>query len=464
LLPASAAANVVEGDYVEARTCDVYTGPCFANAEVNEAGKEATFGWRIRSGEVDGVRLDGLSVVALVRASATLGDPYSDPAPSRSVMLVDERADANEREALERFARDRLGALAGTVAEVRRAPIELEVGCCAKAGCARLEAGDVVSLETRCVGGDDHVCGNEEVYYPPLTDGVDAVPAVLTDHEVVAASLGVRFQEAGTRGAFTGTFRAAVAAAAAPPAVAIAPNARADAEARPASKFALKEIPRVEGEEAPSLPEEIPAAFAGLLDPRGMRVEMRGKALYDVWFRAGLPVAETPHAEMSSSFGAIPLGAFVGVVRSYGLEVDYRESPIDPGFYALRYGLQPTDGDHLGTAPSRDFLVLTGFEDDRETAPVSDMEELSELSLLASSTEHPTVWYLLVPEGEPSERARLYEHGERDEWILDVTLPKATGTSDGGGEGGAEAAPGETKDAARALRLGVVLVGVSEHY
>src|SRR5690606_10878849 len=135
-------------------------------------------------GGVDGTSLEGLSVVAVVRANATLGDPYGDPLPSRSILLLDDRAGDAERVALERFARERLGSLAGEVAEVRSVPISLEVGCCDAKGCARLEAGEVVSLETRCVGGEDHVCGNEEVYYPPLTDGVDAIPAVLTDHEV----------------------------------------------------------------------------------------------------------------------------------------------------------------------------------------------------------------------------------------------------------------------------------------
>ena len=31
----------ISGDYLEVRTCDVYTGPCFGNAEMSLAGKEA---------------------------------------------------------------------------------------------------------------------------------------------------------------------------------------------------------------------------------------------------------------------------------------------------------------------------------------------------------------------------------------------------------------------------------------
>ena len=40
----------VRGEYVEARTADVYTGPCFANAEVGLTGDLAVMGWKIDKG------------------------------------------------------------------------------------------------------------------------------------------------------------------------------------------------------------------------------------------------------------------------------------------------------------------------------------------------------------------------------------------------------------------------------
>src|SRR3954453_17720932 len=86
--PACLAAPVapgISGDYLEARTSDVYTGPCFANAEVNLAGKEAVLAWSVRQGAWKGVPVEGLSVVAVVRAAATLGDPFASPLPARSV-------------------------------------------------------------------------------------------------------------------------------------------------------------------------------------------------------------------------------------------------------------------------------------------------------------------------------------------------------------------------------------------
>src|SRR5947208_16354634 len=85
--PACHAAPSISGDYLEARTSDIYTGPCFANSEVNLAGKEAVVAWRVQQGAWRGVPVEGLSIVAVVRAAATLGDPTESPLPARAVLL-----------------------------------------------------------------------------------------------------------------------------------------------------------------------------------------------------------------------------------------------------------------------------------------------------------------------------------------------------------------------------------------
>src|SRR5205807_3392233 len=38
--------TAIRGQYVEARNCDVWTGPCFANADFNLTGKNAVMAWR----------------------------------------------------------------------------------------------------------------------------------------------------------------------------------------------------------------------------------------------------------------------------------------------------------------------------------------------------------------------------------------------------------------------------------
>src|SRR5437762_1871455 len=117
----------IYGDYVEARTADVYTGPCFANAEVGLVGDLAVFGWRINRGEWHGVSLDGLSVVAAVKARHTLGDVYESSYPVHAVMIVDSSATPEQRLALQGFAKKMGGDLLQDVVRVDYVPIRFEV-------------------------------------------------------------------------------------------------------------------------------------------------------------------------------------------------------------------------------------------------------------------------------------------------------------------------------------------------
>src|SRR5258708_17537254 len=83
----------IHGKYVEASTADIYTGPCFANSEVELTGNLAVLGWKIEKGLWQGVPLDGLSVMGVVRADSTLGDFMNPEAVgTRAVIILDERA------------------------------------------------------------------------------------------------------------------------------------------------------------------------------------------------------------------------------------------------------------------------------------------------------------------------------------------------------------------------------------
>lgn len=205
LLAASApSAAAVRGAYLEARTADVYTGPCFANGEVNLAGKEATLGWRVEEGSFDGVPLDGLAVVAVVRSDATFGDPHREPAWTRARILVDARADARERKALEALAHEFAGPLLPRETATEAVPIAIDVD--AGTGEASLVAGSVVEIRTRGLCRHDLHCGNEEVYYPPLVAVDDPVAAYALVHEFRGEGLGATWKSNEKRSAFLGRF------------------------------------------------------------------------------------------------------------------------------------------------------------------------------------------------------------------------------------------------------------------
>ena len=200
--PVSAAG--LSGQYIEARTCDVWTGPCFANSEMNLTGKHTVMGWKVDKGTFDRISLDGLSVVAIVAASDTLG--LDQTGPAKAVLIVDSKATAKQREALIGLAKKQAGDLLKNVVRVESATIELCTTGCSEGGCARLEAGKA-HIETRCLDSHhDKVCGNETNFYPPLAKNVKANAAVATRHGFAGQGFDATWSEQERRGAYVGSF------------------------------------------------------------------------------------------------------------------------------------------------------------------------------------------------------------------------------------------------------------------
>lgn len=197
----------IRGDYLEVRTADVYTGPCFANGEVGLTGHDAVLAWRISEGKWGDVALDGLSVVAVVRANATLGDPYSNPLPAKAVMIVDVQANAAQRAALIAFAQAQTAGLLKDIVAVEVAPIRFAMDVDGRHGFATLEAGNLAKISTRTITQGDSICHNEEVFYPPLASGLShAMAAVAVNASYQGNHLGGTWREAERRGAFVGAF------------------------------------------------------------------------------------------------------------------------------------------------------------------------------------------------------------------------------------------------------------------
>ena len=101
ILTAPATAAGLTGHYVEARTADVWTGPCFANADFNISGRNAVMAWKIAEGTFEDVNIGGFGVVAVVTANNTLGleqtGPEQDNEPRRQESSRHEEASIEER-------------------------------------------------------------------------------------------------------------------------------------------------------------------------------------------------------------------------------------------------------------------------------------------------------------------------------------------------------------------------------
>lgn len=217
--PASAAH--IRGDYIEARTADVYTGPCFSNAEVFITGHQAVMAWKVTEGSWNGVDLGGLVVAAAVQGTTTFSE--DQPELARAVLMVDQKATPAQRDALVAMAKtlggDRLKQVADVKTSVLAFTVESHELSAAEATSAEhtlhkmplapralFWAPGLAEIQTRPLDDGDHTCGNEVVAYAPLSKGVDVRPAYTLGHHFQGKGLETRWSSPNHRSSFVGHF------------------------------------------------------------------------------------------------------------------------------------------------------------------------------------------------------------------------------------------------------------------
>jgi len=201
-LVAGPAPSVI-GDYVEARTAEVFAGGCIMNSEAETMGKEAVLAWRITQGSYRGVTLDGLAVVAAVAGDRNLGiREMGGEAPTvvRGAIVIDARASAAQRDALVSLVADMTRGLVTDLRAVEQRPIRFA------------ERGDVVEVDA----GEARLRVNRKVthsancgamqWFHPLAVGTDAAVAMTSTQAYGGPILGTRWQQVDKKSAFVGRF------------------------------------------------------------------------------------------------------------------------------------------------------------------------------------------------------------------------------------------------------------------
>jgi hypothetical protein len=103
------------------------------------------------------------------------------------------------------FAQEMGGELLRHVVKVMDVPVNISV-LQEHHGSASVHAGNFVTVETRPIGENDHLCGNESTFYPPLTETTHAMPAVAMTDEYQGQGLNSTWELHDKRSAFVGTF------------------------------------------------------------------------------------------------------------------------------------------------------------------------------------------------------------------------------------------------------------------
>jgi hypothetical protein len=178
---------------------------------------------------------------------------------------------------------------------------------------------------------------------------------------------------------------------------------------------------------AAPVPPEISSAIRGLLSPTSTSVAGPGGSPYcEIWMRTSIPAAAQPSSALGVNYGTLVDGELVGAIRFDVAVKDFRNQPVKPGTYLMRYGLQPVDGNHQGVSDYRDFLLLT--PPDQDTSPDNLAENpMYVLSRKTTTTGHPSVWSLVPTDDAPASLPGTKQN--TDENFSAVYFQAAVGTS-----------------------------------
>jgi hypothetical protein len=144
----------VTGDYFESCTCQV-SCPCIFLAPATEDACDLLLAWHIRSGEMDGVRLDDLNAAMAVHSPKLMTEGNW-----KAALYLDERADPDQAKALGAIFSGQAGGhlanvapLIGTVTGVHSVPIRFELD----GGGRRVSVGEVLEMDVEELKGMDGV-------------------------------------------------------------------------------------------------------------------------------------------------------------------------------------------------------------------------------------------------------------------------------------------------------------------
>jgi hypothetical protein len=194
--------NSVTGTYVEARTAEVFAGACVVNSEGGTTGREALLAWKVDRGQVNGVTLDGLAIVAALASDTNLGihEIGGESTPARAAIYVDSRANAAQRKALVAMVRSLSGHLIGSVVQETAAPIQFTDN-----GHQITVSTDTVKLAVAKHLNHDASCGNKQ-WFNPLTRVDQADMGTTDQNEFSGPALCTKWSDPNKRSSFFGTF------------------------------------------------------------------------------------------------------------------------------------------------------------------------------------------------------------------------------------------------------------------
>jgi hypothetical protein len=133
---------------------------------------------------------------------------------------------------------------------------------------------------------------------------------------------------------------------------------------------------------APAIREKLRGTAFQLLDG--------GRPSFEFWFVTGLPLQSGPSSP-AKALDAIQPATLLGAVVVSQSKRDYRDDELQSGTYTMRFGVQPKDDDHQGSAQFPYFTVLIPAKRDPAPDAIKDYKRMVKASSKETTTGHPLV-------------------------------------------------------------------------
>ncbi len=171
-------------------------------------------------------------------------------------------------------------------------------------------------------------------------------------------------------------------------------------------------------------PEEIGESLRKELQPEAVQLLDGDAPVLEFWFRSYIPLEAKPE-KARDALGKMKETTLIGIVAVHRKLRDYQDGGIPEGLYTMRLGIQPEDGDHLGTSDYEFFAVLIPAMRDKEVDGIKDHKTLTKTSKKGTPTEHPIVLSLRPVSTPEKDLPKIAEPAD-DHKSLRVRVPAKT--------------------------------------
>ena len=172
-------------------------------------------------------------------------------------------------------------------------------------------------------------------------------------------------------------------------------------------------------------PNQIGESIRNTLQPRAVQVLQGDKAVLEIWFRSEVPLKAKP-GSVDKAMDAIAETTLLGAMSVGNGQRDYKDNEIAAGVYTLRFGLQPQDGDHLGTAEYPYFAVLIPAKNDMQLDGVNSFKAMTKASGKDTASGHPVVLSLRPVSSDSGDLPKLNDPAA-DHKSVRVKVPAKAG-------------------------------------